>query len=351
MVFNAEGLISQAIDKNIAVEALERLLAMRRELKAEYAKEDFIKAMADFQSECPIIEKTKAVMNKGNTSIRYKFAPMDDIIRAVKDLLKKHGFSYAINCKTNGMITAICTVTHIAGHSEQSEFTVPIDKDAFMSAQQQYAAALTYAKRYSFCNAFGIMTGEDDNDAAPQEEEVKFDAATFNPETSVIIWGKKYKDKKWSETDDSFCEWVIKDGQQEIEKQKAKATIEWRKSKKVITPNEKPTVAAKPAISDKNYAEAKKRLSNGEVKILNDVLTNYSLTQKQNDELVEIHASLHKPVDAAITLTDEIKKELTSQDALSGLNAVYYAHKELHSLPAFNELFEKCKMNIVRPKK
>ena len=34
-----------------------------------------------------------------------------------------------------------------------------------MSAQQKVGAALTFAKRYAFCNAFGIMTGDEDNDA------------------------------------------------------------------------------------------------------------------------------------------------------------------------------------------
>ena len=41
---------------------------------------------------------------------------------------------------------------------------MPIDKDAFMNSQQQYGSASTFSKRYAFCNAFGILTGDEDND-------------------------------------------------------------------------------------------------------------------------------------------------------------------------------------------
>ena len=35
-----------------------------------------------------------------------------------------------------------------------------------MSGPQQIGSATTYAKRYSFCNQFGIMTGDEDDDAS-----------------------------------------------------------------------------------------------------------------------------------------------------------------------------------------
>ena len=41
---------------------------MRRELKAEYAKEEFDSAMSRFQADCPIIEKINLVrMARTNT--------------------------------------------------------------------------------------------------------------------------------------------------------------------------------------------------------------------------------------------------------------------------------------------
>jgi len=170
----AETLIAQAIEKGVPVETMERLLAMRRELKAEYAKESFDRAMSAFQSDCPTIEKKKKVMNKDGKTVRYVYAPIDDIIEQVRPLLKTHGFSFSIDAPVEeGVVTSICTITHAEGHSKTSTFKIPIDKDAYMSTAQMYASALTFAKRYSFCNAFGILTGDQDDDTKTMADDQK----------------------------------------------------------------------------------------------------------------------------------------------------------------------------------
>ena len=164
----AEVLISKAIDKNVSVESLERLLAMRRELKQEWAKEQYDKAMSEFQADCPIIEKTKGVKTKSGI-IAYRYAPIESIVDQVKEFLQKHGFSYSTNMELieNGTtkVKVSIKVTHFAGHSETTDMTVPLgNKTDIMSQTQVVAAAQTFAKRYAFCNAFGILTGDEDND-------------------------------------------------------------------------------------------------------------------------------------------------------------------------------------------
>jgi len=171
---SADALIAQAIDKNVSVESLERLLAMRKELKLEHAEEQYNQAMSMFQAECPTIKKTKSVVGRDGV-VRYKFAPIESIVHQVKHLLEKHGFSYSVQTETdttNRSVKAICTVKHILGHSEHSSFSVPTGEGTqLMSAPQVIAAALTFAKRYAFCNAFGILTGDTDNDAIAQRGE------------------------------------------------------------------------------------------------------------------------------------------------------------------------------------
>jgi ERF superfamily len=169
----AEALIAKAIDKNVPVETMERLLAMRRELKAEWAKEEFDRAMSAFQADCPIIEKTKGVKTKSGI-VAYKYAPIESIVDQVKEYLQKHGFSYATNMELleNGTmkVKVSIRVTHAGGHSETTEMTVPLgNKTDIMSQTQVVAAAQTFAKRYAFCNAFGILTGDEDTDASREE--------------------------------------------------------------------------------------------------------------------------------------------------------------------------------------
>lgn len=173
---NIEMLIAKAIDKGASVETMEKFLAMRRELKAEWAKEQFDADMSTFQGECPIIEKKKDGGKTNSGQVAYKYAPIDAIVSQTKELIGKHGFSYAIKTEIDNdkkLVKAICIVKHRAGHSESSELEVPLGtKTQVMSDSQVVAAASTFAKRYAFCNAFGIMTGDEDKEQALKIEGV-----------------------------------------------------------------------------------------------------------------------------------------------------------------------------------
>ena len=162
---DAESLIARAIDKNLPIESMERLLTMRRELKEEWAKEQYFKALAKFQKMCPEIKKTKVVLNENGT-IRYKYAPLESIVAQVKELLDECGFSYVLKPKqTETEFVAVCIAHHKDGHEEVTEFAVPLGAEKYMTEVQKVGARNTFAKRYAFCNAFGIMTGDEDTDA------------------------------------------------------------------------------------------------------------------------------------------------------------------------------------------
>lgn len=161
-----EALIAQAIDKNVPVETMEKLLAMRRELRQEHAREEFNKALSLFQSKCPTIKKTKKVFEKNSTVVRYSYAPLESIVEQVKKYLAECGLSYSIDVEQDEkFMGVICKVTHIAGYRQESTFKVPIGSEGYMTDVQKYGARLTFAKRYVFCNALGILTGDEDTDA------------------------------------------------------------------------------------------------------------------------------------------------------------------------------------------
>jgi hypothetical protein len=65
-----------------------------------------------------------------------------------------------------GYIKVALTAKHTSGHSEVTCVELPLGNETrIMSQTQVEAAALTFAKRYAFCNAFGILTGDEDTDA------------------------------------------------------------------------------------------------------------------------------------------------------------------------------------------
>lgn len=173
-----EAVIQNAIDKGVPVETMERLLSMRRELKQEAAKEAYDRAMAKFQSECPVIQKTKEVKTRSGV-VAYRYAPIESIVDQVKKPLQDNGFSYSTNQKLmESGVKVTIKVTHSEGHSEETEMEVPFgNKTDIMSNSQVTAAASTFAKRYAFCNAFGILTGDEDTDGA----DVAAESSKFKP--------------------------------------------------------------------------------------------------------------------------------------------------------------------------
>lgn len=175
-MMNPEMLISQAITEKVPVDMLERLLAMRAELRAEQAREAFANDMADFQSACPVITKGKKVLNKDKSSVRYQYAPLEEIIKQTRDVRRTYGFSHSFDTQVSTElkeVKVICTIKHRLGHTERSEFQVPTDPESYMNAPQKFASAMTYAKRYAFINAMGITLGGEDNDArtAPKNDK------------------------------------------------------------------------------------------------------------------------------------------------------------------------------------
>jgi len=177
----AEVLLSNAVEKGLPIETIEKIIALRTVLKAEFAKEAFDQALADFQSDCPVIDKDKHVKFnlRAGGGVDYFYAPLDSIVRQVKGILSKHGFSYSFNIEEmdNG-IKATCILKHKFGHSESSSFIANMAGTSMMSDAQLASAKATFAKRNAFCNVTGIITGDDDNDALKDkvEDKVKFAA-------------------------------------------------------------------------------------------------------------------------------------------------------------------------------
>jgi hypothetical protein len=159
-----QTLLERVINQKLPMETMERLLAM-------WARDQFNKAMAGFQSECAIVEKKQTATirsRKGeDSSFSYGYAAIEDLVDAVKPLFAKYELSWTCKPKqTKESVTATVFVRHAAGHEEVTEFTVPIDPESTLSGPQEAGKALTYATRYAFRAAFGIQTRGEDNDAS-----------------------------------------------------------------------------------------------------------------------------------------------------------------------------------------
>lgn len=169
---SVELMITKAIESGMPVETMKEILAMRTALKAEWAKEQFDRAMASCQAEIPVIVKNKEGGKTKSGMTAYMYAPLDAIVTVAGPIIARHGFSYSFKTENDPTrVKVTCIVKHRDGHSEESTMETALgERTQIMSAPQQIAATVTFNKRYAFTNAFGITTGGEDDESQLQNE-------------------------------------------------------------------------------------------------------------------------------------------------------------------------------------
>lgn len=164
-----ERLLELAVDKNLGVEALEKLVGLHERVLDRQAAQEFSEAMALFQSKCqPIKKSSKAtITTRGGAQYGYSYAELDEIARTIRPLIEECGLSYTWDMtETAGCLSCVCTLRHRSGHKVSATFACPVDSSAAMSGAQKHGAALTYARRQSLVQVLGLTTTDEDSDGA-----------------------------------------------------------------------------------------------------------------------------------------------------------------------------------------
>lgn len=153
-------------EKILSGELTPEKLTMIKDLVAMDAQRKFAAAFADLQREMPKIQANKAVPNRDG-SVRYTYAPFEEIMNQLAPLLSAHGFSVSFSTRYDPpRLIAICQILHSGGHEKNFEFAARVGSGPPAASEAQAdGAASTYAKRYALCQAFNIVIRGMDNDA------------------------------------------------------------------------------------------------------------------------------------------------------------------------------------------
>jgi len=117
-------------------------------------------ALAKAQSEITAAHKNKevTVTMKSGGKYKFKYATLDGIIEnTLRPVLPKHGIWFTQRIEGGSMITKIIH----SGGGELDTGHIPFPN--LPNAPQEAGSIVTYYKRYSLCQAFGIMADEDDD--------------------------------------------------------------------------------------------------------------------------------------------------------------------------------------------
>ena len=193
-------MLQAVIERGVTAEnvaAVGELVKLFERMEDKKAERSFVEAFKSLQAELPKIETTKPVPNRDG-SVRYTYAPLEDIMRQGKPIWEKHGFivTFSEREAPAGKISEVCIVQHTSGHKTETPFTVRVGQGPPSATEPQSdGAAHSYARRGALCNALGIVVEHQDNDAraeggavtAEQAEELARRVAETNSNREAFL--------------------------------------------------------------------------------------------------------------------------------------------------------------------
>lgn len=164
-----------ALNPNVDIDKMERLLAMQERVLERNAKAAFTSALAEMQPLLPVIdERGKISTDKGKT-VQSTYAKWEDINDAIRPLLAAHGFalSFRVN-RTDAIVAVTGVLSHREGHSEETTIDLSVDSSGNKNGVQAVGSSISYGKRYAAISLLNITS------RAPQDRDDDGKAAGDN---------------------------------------------------------------------------------------------------------------------------------------------------------------------------
>lgn len=156
-----------AADPNTDINKVEKFLDLYRAMQRDKAQVEFFAALSEMQDELPSIKERGGIKNRDGV-IQSTYALWEDVNKAIKPVLKKHGFALSFKVKSDDKAIAVTGVlSHKGGHKEDTTITLPSDISGNKNAVQAVASSVSYGKRYTAGALLNLVShGEDDDGQA-----------------------------------------------------------------------------------------------------------------------------------------------------------------------------------------
>jgi hypothetical protein len=162
---NLSPAFSLAMNSDMDLEKLERLLEIQRQWEKDQAIKSFNVAFAKFQSEMPTLIKDAHVSFKTSKGVTdYRHATLGGVLDQLREPLSKNGLSiqWEIREIDGGMLSVTAILRHIDGHCTTTTMTSPSDQTGGKNAIQAKGSTITYLSRYTLFAIIGAGAEDDD---------------------------------------------------------------------------------------------------------------------------------------------------------------------------------------------
>ncbi len=156
-----------ALDPNVDIEKMERLLAMQERIMDRNAVQAFNSALQKAQSEMvPVVRDAE---NKQTSS---KYAKLETISDKINPFIHGNGFSTSFGTDVSPIdahYRITCMLSHVEGHSRNYFVDVPTDMvglkgNANKTATHGFGSTMSYGRRYLKVLMFDISITDKDDD-------------------------------------------------------------------------------------------------------------------------------------------------------------------------------------------
>lgn len=176
-------------DPSVDLERMRELLAMRKEIVSDEAREAFNHALAAAQS-----EMRSVVADASNPQTRSKYASYHAVDKALRPVYSKHGLALSFDtakADEENYVRVLCTVA-LGKHERTYHIDMPADgKGAkggdVMTKTHAVGSAVTYGRRYLLLMIFNVAIGEQDDDGNNAGAGDKIDDAQIEELRALIV--------------------------------------------------------------------------------------------------------------------------------------------------------------------
>lgn len=162
--------------------------------------------------------KQKTILNRNNSSYGYKYTDLAEIHRYLEEINARYIQKIQRIENDDYIFTKRCFSNKWEDEWLQGCRVVQATLQGIKNPAQEQGSALTYARRYSLCMAFGLATEDDD---AQSLSKPKVEIETKEQAEKYAINFGKYKGKtikELIETDKDYCNYLYKNGDEVIKK-------------------------------------------------------------------------------------------------------------------------------------
>jgi len=152
-----------------------QMMGLCERWEANQAAKAYGDALAAFQAECPIVVKVRDVMNKDKTTLRYKFAGYDDVMKVAGPVLARHRISVSFSTPTTAERFEMVMRIQVGSHFQDKPYSAPLANleklcaAMYVTEPQAWGLCLSYHKRYCFCNGLNMVVSDTDSGNDMQE--------------------------------------------------------------------------------------------------------------------------------------------------------------------------------------